>query len=360
MPNALKLVPIFVAVVLATTAADSIAAPLAPAGFKLSKFAKSSGNTLTSPDDIALLGGDIFVGWQNGVGTKGEANPTTGQTQSEVVEYSPKGKLVRHWSLKGKVDGLGGDQAGGMVIATVNEDGNSSLYTIKPTAPAGTQVVHYRYSPRPDAKSSGGVSTGGGTDAVVVAGGAIYLSASNPADKRATAAFRVHLDSHKDVAHLSATFADDAHALDALTGGAVTLALTDPDSNAQVPDSSPRFGGDFVLDSQADQQLVFASGLGTSNRSLTLLNLTHGASSAGVDDIRWARSGGGALYIVDLKANVVYKLKGPFKAGQAFGSLDTVGSASDTTEVDTLDLHTGALTPFVTGLKQPKGLLWAG
>ena len=34
----------------------------------------------------------------------------------------------------------------GDVIATVNEDANSSLYTIDPDAPAGAQVTHYNYN----------------------------------------------------------------------------------------------------------------------------------------------------------------------------------------------------------------------
>ena len=43
-----------------------------------------------------------------------------------------------------------------------------SLYTIKPSARHGTGTRHYRYSPAPDAKSTGGVFTGGGSDAVSV------------------------------------------------------------------------------------------------------------------------------------------------------------------------------------------------
>lgn len=162
------------------------------------------------------------------------------------------------------------------------------------------------------------------------------------------------------MAHLFKTFADDAQATDARTHSEVTLALMDPDSNASVPETSPRFGGDVVLDGQADQQLIFAGGLRSKKPSLERLGLTHSGTSAGVDDVRWAEGRGGALYIVDNGANAVYKLRGPFKAGEAFGSLDTVGSAKATTEVDRIDLGTGALSPFVTGLTTAKGLLWVG
>jgi hypothetical protein len=35
-----------------------------------------------------------------------------------------------------------------------------------------------------------------------------------------------------------------------------------------------------------------------------------------------------------------------------------VGSAEQNNEVDTIDLSSGALTPFITGLTKAKGLLW--
>jgi hypothetical protein len=160
------------------------------------------------------------------------------------------------------------------------------------------------------------------------------------------------------VASLTPTFADNASATDAVTGQTVTLALTDPDSNAVVPEASPRFGGQFVLDGQGDQQLVFARGLGSSVPALTRLSLTHGGQRAGVDDIRWATDCSGTLIVVDNGTGTVYAVSGPFAAGEAFASLDTIGSAAQTTELDTINLSTGALTPFLTGLTKSKGLLW--
>jgi hypothetical protein len=65
--------------------------------------------------------------------------------------------------------------------------------------------------------------------------------------------------------------------------------------------------------------------------------------------------------VVDEKGGVgsgaLYKITGPFTRGRTFASLDTVGAKLDTTEVDSLDLATGVLTPFGTGFGQPKGLL---
>ncbi|MBV9605723.1 MAG: hypothetical protein JO027_11465 [Solirubrobacterales bacterium] len=341
---------------LAALPATASAAPTAPAGYTLHTFATAPAPA-TGPDDLTYLDGHVFVGWQNGVGTKGEPGPS-GQTDSTLVEYDRSGTAVQKWQLKGKVDGLGADPRTDEVIATVNEDGNSSLYTISLSRRSGAEVTHYRYSPAPDSASSGGVFTGGGTDAVVVDRGAIIVSASNPTPADATAAFLVRLDRRTHEARLTPTFADNAVATDALTGQQVTLALTDPDSNAAVPASSPRFGGDFVLDSQADQQLVFADPFRGHRAGLERLALTHGGTAAGVDDIRWAERSGGTLYIVDNQTNSVYALSGPFQAGEAFAALDTVGSSSDTTELDTIDLRTGALSPLVTGFTAIKGIIW--
>jgi hypothetical protein len=360
MPKKSVLISAVACAGLATVPTSAAAAPTAPAGFKLDTFATAPSAAATGPDDIAYMDGHVFVGWQNGVGTKGEPNPKTGQDDGTLVEYSRAGKALGTWRLKGKIDGMGGDAAADRLVVTVNEDGNSSLYTIAPSARADRQVRHFKYSPSPDSAATGGVLTGGGTDAVSVYRGGIYVSASNPMAKNATAVFRVRLEARKGIARLSKTFADDARATDAVSGEKVTLGLTDPDSNAVVPDSSARFGGDFALVSQADQELVFARGLRRDEAALTRLALTRGGSSASVDDIRWAARRRGNLYIVDNKTNTVYRLRGPFESGQAFGALDTVGGAPANTEVDTINLATGALSPLATGFGVVKGLVWVG
>jgi hypothetical protein len=280
-----------------------------------------------------------------------------------VAEYSSRGRILGKWSLTGKVDGIGADPATNSVIATVNEDGNSSLYTIKPSAHPAAQVHHYTYSPAPDSSHKGGVFTGGGTDAVVVRGSAIFVSASNPATKKATALLHVSLGGN-GIAKLSATFADNASATDSFTGNPVKLSLTDPDSNALVPAVAGQYGGDLMVVGQADQQLVFASGVGGGHISLTRLLLTYTNAAgadvpAGVDDVRWVQSASQTLYIVDNGANKIYSVKGPWNPGDAFASLDTVGKATNGTEIDSLNPASGELTPFITGLKASKGLVFA-
>lgn len=115
----------------ATTAhtASASAAVSLPAGFHAAVLAK--GGKLAGPDDITELDGHLFVGYQNGVGPNGEPS-STGNTQSTVVEYTLQGKLIGSWNITGKVDGLGADPERHFVIATSNEDSDSSLYTVKP------------------------------------------------------------------------------------------------------------------------------------------------------------------------------------------------------------------------------------
>ena len=47
-------------------------------------------------------------------------------------------------------------------------------------------------------------------------------------------------------------------------GQTVSLALTDPDSNEDVPFFAPRFAGDFMLTSQGDKQQIFVHDAGSS------------------------------------------------------------------------------------------------
>ena len=78
----------------------------------------------------------------NGVGPQGQAS-ADGNRDSTVVEFTPNGRVVRQWDIRGKCDGLTADPDTGQLIATVNEDLHSSLYRINPRS---GRVTHYRYS----------------------------------------------------------------------------------------------------------------------------------------------------------------------------------------------------------------------
>ena len=201
---------------------------------------------LTSPDDITELGHHLFVTFQNGVGPQGTPS-TDGNTDSTLVEFTLAGRWVSQWDVTGKCDGLTADPLTGKVIATINEDANSSLDTI--TVATG-RLQHYRYSePLPH---------NGGTDAISIYRGQILISASAPGTTGAAAPqptypaiYVTTLHPKTGIAQVRALYYDEALAKavngpDA--GKLVHLALTDPDSSEVVPWSSPRFASDFMLD----------------------------------------------------------------------------------------------------------------
>ncbi len=55
---------------------------------------------LTQPDDITVLDGRLFTGFQNGIGARGEAS-TDGNLYSIVVEFTFSGRPIRKWDVKG-------------------------------------------------------------------------------------------------------------------------------------------------------------------------------------------------------------------------------------------------------------------
>jgi hypothetical protein len=266
---------------------------------------------ISQPDDITFLAGDIFVGFQNGVGPQGEASPT-GNRDSTVVEFSRSGKALRTWDLVGKCDGLTANPLTGRVIATINEDANSSLYLINPRGGA----VHYRYSKPLPSK--------GGTDAISIYHHRVLISGSAPGTTGATpprptypAVYGAKFNAADHVVTMTPVFYDESRATIANigheNGQRVRLALIDADSNEVVPSFAPRFAGDFMLTSQGDQEQVFVSGLGGAHQTLSALSL-----SSSVDDTAWPSDSGGSLYASDNANNTIYRITGPFTRGSVY------------------------------------------
>lgn len=327
-------------------------APSVPPGFTIRKLADAPRGA-TNCDDLARLDGHLFMACQN-------MAQSTGGGESTIVEYADDGAVVNTWSLPDKADGITGDPLHNRLIVTLNEDASSHLATITPSAPAGQQITNYRYSVNSASHTlTGPLHTGGGTDAISVDNlGHIYASASYGIAKTGTAVFTVALTPPQatgatGTATLGSTFLDNATATNGGPGGGTQpLKLIDVDSNAIVPDASPRFGGQFAIDDQTALELVFASDV-AAGRGLTFLKLPYG-----LDDIRWATTDGGTLYVVDhgpssTGASALYKVTGPFVAGTAFGSNDSIPA-----QVVTINLTTGKLTPFVQSLQTAKGLVY--
>ena len=298
------------------------------------------------------------MGFQNGVGPQGEA-AASGNLDSTLVEFTPAGHVVKQWDVTGKIDGMGADPGTGQVIATVNEDANSSLYTV-----SGGTVTHYTYTPSK-------LPHLGGTDAVavnrredpdqrVLAGHQRQAAGVRPGGVRG------HAELGNKTAAVAPFFAANATATGVNApnaGQKVTLALTDPDSNGVVPSSSSAFAGDFVLDAQADQELIFSGASGTNLQVLKI--------SKPVDDSAWVTSTHGSLYTTDSNANTVDAITGSFKVGTVYTAIAPCNAANappvvcpnppkwPLNSLGTINLKTGAVgNAAVSGVVAPKGLIF--
>jgi hypothetical protein len=314
---------------------------------------------LIQPDDIVALGGHIFVGFQNGVGSQGEPSGS-GNLDGTLVEFTPSGSVVKQWDVTGKIDGMGADSATGRVFVTVNEDSKSSLYV-----ESGGTVTHYTYTQSP-------LPHQGGTDAISVLNGKILISASAPgtsgkAPANAPAVYVATLNASAKTAALAPFFAINAKATGvngANAGKTITLALTDPDSNTIVPSSSPKFAGDFMLNAQGDQELIFS---GATGQNLQVLKIP-----TPVDDTAWATSASGSLYVTDSSADTVDVITGPFKVGTAYTAITpcnanaapAVCPASSAPQFPAnsfgmINLTTGAVSNVtISGALTPKGMVF--
>jgi hypothetical protein len=82
----------------------------------------------------------------------------------------------------------------------------------------------------------------------------------------------------------------------------------------------------------------------------------------GVDDMLWTTAPSGTLYVVDFgvpaslpktASSSLWKVTGPFATNTVLAASDGVGD-----QVVTVDLNTGALTPFIRHLSTTKGLVY--
>jgi hypothetical protein len=283
------------------------------AGRKLHHTFVTGGQTksepLTGPDDITVLSGDVYAGFENGVGSRGQPSPD-GNTDSTIVGVTQSGQVVHQWDVRGKVDGLTADPASGTLIATVNEDARSSIYTITPGASVtGGAIVHYQYSKPLPSK--------GGTDAISIYHGLVLVSASAPGTTGkvtgAPAVYVVTFHRATRTAAISGLFPDDATATVANAGAShgkkVRLDLTDPDSNEVVPSYASRFAGDFMLTSQADKEQIFDQPGPASRPGLQVLKL-----SQAVDDTIWAEIPPARIFAADAASDSIDVVAGDFGA----------------------------------------------
>ena len=299
---------------------------------------------LAAPDGITYLDGHLFTAFQNGVGPRGQAS-RDGNRDSTIVEFTLSGAVVRQWDIRGKNDGLTANRQTGLLVATVNEDANSSLYTIRP---ATGVLTHYAYDkPLPHH---------GGTGAISFDHGLMLISAPAPGtagpaapDPRYPAVYAVTLNKARHLAYFSALFDDGSRATAVNgphSGHPVTLARTDPDSSEVVPGFEARFAGDFMVTSPGDQEQVYVSAPRTRHQHLWVLAL-----SQPVEGTAWSTSWHGSFYATSTGGDTVDVISGSFWPGTAFVSVTPChaghapaacpGSGSPASWLGQLDMSTG-------------------
>lgn len=340
-----------------STASASSALAQAPAKLPSKLLVAGPPKGAFGPDDLTYLPpgddrdvhGTLWTAYQNGIGPTGTAS-ASGAVQSTIAGYDPStGALVTSLNVSGHVDGLTADPSAGVLLATANEDSNSSFYLIHPWTGV---VVRFAYTPSP------AVNGNGGTDSIALWHGGIYVSHSNPNDTAQATVFKLQLDWSAHAARLYPVFWDDSVARFEPAGSSGRLALTDPDTNFVMPRSSARFAGDLATISQGDGRLIFASPSLSGGPRLTQLNLTDNRSGnlPPVDGLAETTSRAGTLYVVDSKANTITALS---TTGWSRGTI-FIGEPSDNGNplVGTLNLWTGHISPLGNSFLSPKGMFF--
>jgi hypothetical protein len=306
----------------------------ATAPYELKVFANAP-QGLTAPDSIAVLGDHVFVGYGDGHLPDG-----SDQLNSQIVEFAADGSVVHIYTVPGHSDGLKVDPSTHLLWALQNEDANANLVIINP------ETHHQKLY------TFGPTQHGGGYDDLVFRGCKAYISASNPANSPNLGPAIVSATLEGNTVDVKPVLAGNASATDVTSDRPVTLNLQDPDSMTLDPE------GNLVLDSQADHLLIIVSNPGASNQRVVQLRLT-ALTPAGmvapmeVDDTAFVTSSEGFILFADKGLNAVFALKKKaFAPGAAYTAAD--GGPF----VGTIDLTTGFITPIVTGLKNPGGLVF--
>ncbi len=311
-------------------------------GYHVALFAKGAAKT-TNPDSITVDAAHIYVGYQNATKADGSDGGS-----STIIEYTDDGKEIRSFSITGRCDGLRFDPATHLLWATVNEDANSSLYTINPEKENGA-ITHYQFS---------GAPHGGGYDDLAFVHGMTFIVASNPTPNGAGVNDHPAVDTVvlKDnttglppgfagTAMLTPVLFGNAVVTDAMTKKPVTLNLLDPDSLTIDPQ------GDVVLIDQADAELITIHNAGAAGQSAT--RLTVGTQ---IDDTVWAKRAEGRLFVVDATQNAIYVIRSEFKPGTVY--TEAPNDSGVASFVGTVNLTTGTITPVAIGFVKPTGLLF--
>jgi hypothetical protein len=309
-------------------------APTPVQGYTLSVFATGVAGSYTAPDSIAVFQDHVYIAYGDGNDPTGADGKT-----NMVIEYTRAGQKVYSFTVKGHNDGMKVNPYTHKLWVMQNEDANPNLVVFDPET---RQKKLYSFAAPPQA--------GGGYDDIAFRNGKAYLSASNPAHNpnNEPAIVEARLEGSQVV--VKPVLEGNAVATDILTGQPVTLNLQDPDSMTTSP------GGELVLDSQGDSELVMVRRPGTKQQSVLQIPLSSPYGQPQVDDTLFTPDSDGFILVSDTAANITYKIgKKAFVPGVAY-SAGVAGSSAAPGFVGRLDVAFGQLAPIVSGMKSPHGL----
>jgi hypothetical protein len=335
-PTAATGIVLWGALALAGSLAAHAAGPAAQPPYALTVFARSASGW-SQPDSIAQWRDSILVGFQNHVAKDGSDGKS-----STIVQYTLGGSVQRTFSVPGHNDGLRlvGDHD---LWCLQNEDANPNLVIVDLSTGKQRQLT---FAP---------TVHGGGFDDLVVVRDRIYVTASNPnLDASGVNVFPALLrvtvtGGHGRAVTLTPVLAGNATALDIPTGKEMVLNLTDPDSLTVDP------RGNVVVNSQADDELIFIRNPGTPAKRVGRLPITMDGNPTTLDDTAFVPDSDASLLFSDVQGDAVYRLDGPlfgFEPGTAYATSDTAGV------VGILNLDTGALSPIATGFGSTRGAIF--
>ncbi len=283
----------------------------------------------TAPDSIAVTSDRVYIGYGNGIAPDGSDGKS-----SNIVAYTKSGRVVHVYTVVGHNDGLKINPKTNKLWAMQNEDAAPNLVIIDPET--GEQKV-YTFGPTPH---------GGGYDDIVFRNGAVYFSASNPANNPNLSPAIVKAKFTGSTIDVSPVLDANAQAIDIVSGQTVTLNLQDPDSMTLDPD------GNVLLDSQGDSELLLVRNPEGPSRTVIQVPLSSPLGTPQLDDTLFIPNTEGFVLVSDTPANIVYAIdKKEFAPAAAF-SAALAGTAGF---VGQLNMETGEVTPIVTGLQSPHG-----
>ncbi len=299
---------------------------------RVSVFASGAAVNATAPDAITIANETLWVSYANGADSTGLKGSST------VVEYSFNGSVLKKYSIPGSVDGLKFNPETNVIWVLQNQDGNSTLTLISPEKgilPGSPFSYAVKSSTR-------------GYDDVAFLNGRAYMSYTNPTSPEDDT-IQV-LDKGTSPLQLDSVLEKD------VTGTNLTTEMRNQATSQNDPDSlsTTPFDG-LMLSSGDDGQLIFVQHPRTSAQSVSFLQLidTTGTAVSGLDDAVWVLTPKGTFFISDTKNNRVLKVEAsnlsPVSLYASVGSLNVVGN---------VDLETGVVTPFITSVNGPHGMVF--